>query len=167
MHHFINLSVQGACVYCKYLEEKSFYVHVDMHVCVCLCKILSKQTLLVITKLKTKFKNKIGKSGSLPSMMSQRVGHILVTEKHQKFNIREILIVILQHMKPFSWYRKGYTTMLKQLSINVKNGKYKLSVLWSYLKLNVYRKNVKKNTLNCWYDRMIFRPILELNFIKR
>ena len=55
MHDFINLSVQGACVYCKYLEEKSFYVHVDMHVCVCLCMILSKKTLLVITKLKTKF----------------------------------------------------------------------------------------------------------------
>ena len=135
--------------------------------CVCLCKILSKQTLLVITKLKTKFKSKIGKSGSLHSMISQRIGHILVTEKHQKFNIRKILIVILEHMKPFSWDRKGYTTMLKQLSINVKSGKYKLSVLWSYLNLNVYRKNVKKNTLNCWYDRMIFCPILELNFIKR
>lgn len=70
--------------------------------CVCLCKILSKQTLLVITKLKTKFKNKLGKPGSLQSMMLQRVGHILLTEKQQKFNIREILIIILQLMKPFS-----------------------------------------------------------------
>lgn len=47
-------------------------------------------------------------------------------------------------MKPFSWYHKGYTTMLKQLSINVKNGEYKLSVLWSYLKLYVYRKKCEK-----------------------
>ena len=77
-------------------------------------------------------------------MMSQRVGHILVTEKHQKFNIREI-IMILQLMKPFSSYYKGYTAMYKQSSINVKNGKYKLSVLRSYLKLNVYRKNEKEH----------------------
>lgn len=48
-------------------------------------------------------------------------------------------------MKPFSSYYKGYTAMYKQLSINVKNGKYKLSVLWSYLKLNVYRKNEKEH----------------------
>ena len=69
---------------------------------VCLCKILSKQTLLVITKLQMEFKNKIGKPGLLQFMMSQRVGHILLIVKQQKFNIREILIMILQLMKPFS-----------------------------------------------------------------